>query len=91
MDASDVYLNDVDVLQPLAPGASPPTGDGPFVYRFYIDITKSIEFPTKKSYNLRLNTEDVCFQIHSAEFARVGAETNVVTIPKAAIAAALHN
>lgn len=89
MGTSSVYWNDVDIIQMYEKRG--PEGTGPFTYHFYIDISKKSEYQPHASYDLRANAEDVCFQITSAEMVRPGAKTNIVTIPKVAIASALKN
>jgi hypothetical protein len=42
------------------------------------------------TYDLETRPEDVCFQIVSAEVMQYGAATNVVVIPKKAIAEAIN-
>lgn len=84
LDTSEVYWNDIDVFSYLE--ESLPSVEEPFVYHFYIDISRE---NGSKSYDLASKAEDVCFRITTAEMFHPGAMTNVVTIPQDAIAAAL--
>jgi len=87
METSSVYWQNIDVLNYLETRMPEETGQ-PFNYQFYVDISRK-DYQPPASYDLSKNAEDVCFQIHSAEMLSSGATTNVVTIPKEAIAAAL--
>ncbi|HJQ99225.1 MAG TPA: hypothetical protein VJ826_13010 [Candidatus Polarisedimenticolaceae bacterium] len=82
-ETSSVYWNSADLLHPSNDGG--PSEAGP--YHFFIDINRTGK---NASYDLRDAPEDICFQIVSAEMFRPSAKTNVVTIPKEAISAALE-
>src|SRR5579863_4892429 len=78
METSSVYWNDADVFNSFAENG--PIGTGPFVYHFYIDISRKVKNQPQAGYDLGANAEDVCFQITSAQLVRPGAKTNIVTI-----------
>lgn len=88
MGTSSVYWKDIDALSPTAENTLTDK-DRPFVYRFYVDISRKSEQQPRAQYDLRLHVEDICFQITSAEMTNTGAKSNIVTIPKEAVAAAL--
>jgi hypothetical protein len=93
MEASDVYCGDIDILSREAryrnTNCTLTQQMSLFYYNFYIDISRKSEYQPRAEYDLRLHAEDVCFGIQSAEFMRLGARSNVVTIPKTAIIEAL--
>jgi hypothetical protein len=90
METSSLFWNDFNVSDNnLGKKLILDTNTPPFYYHFYLDITRRRENQHPAQYNLQLQPVDVCFQISSAEFMRPGAKTNVVIIPKDAIAAAL--
>ncbi len=88
MGTSSVYWQNIDVLNPLEKN-TPAVKEQPFAFRFYVDVNRKSEYQPHASYDLRTNAEPICFQITSAEMTNTGAKTNIVTIPKEAIAAAL--
>lgn len=85
MATSSVYWKSIDVLNII--GGEELPGKEAFVYHFYMDIIRQ---DYRAGYDLSIKPEDVCFQITSAEMLRRGARTNIVTIPKEAIAMALQ-
>jgi hypothetical protein len=91
MTTSSLFWNDFNVsdynLQKILISDS---NSPPFAYHFYIDIRRKSEHQPHAEYDLQLQPVDVCFQISSAEVMRPGAKTNVVIIPKDAIAASLR-
>jgi hypothetical protein len=87
METSTVYWNNIDVFDNFR--SETLEGAKPFIYHYYIDIHKKSTYRPEASYDLNVNPQDVCFQITSAEMFRPGAHTNVIVIPKDAIAAAL--
>jgi hypothetical protein len=70
-----------------------PTSNGPFTYSTYMGVARQAVYPSNPpqvSFDLRKDPEDICFYVAGGNTSPFGFRSNVVRVPKEAIAAALQ-
>lgn len=77
--ATGLYWRQEEFGYETFPAHETPETDGTYVYAFYLD----------KAHYPALGSEDLCFSLQGREYYGPAFETNIVTIPAAALAAAL--
>jgi hypothetical protein len=92
---SDVYSNQRVVAYDMKREAGQRTTHQQFLYYLYFDVVRSPSFDVFRKrlpgYDLHRDPRDLCVQVHGGNMLGESYDTNILTIPKDAIASALKS